>query len=287
MSDATYKIITRDDSGGAPLLIVKFQVEYEVILNADRFTELQKTVAQFSDGVTGDKLTPEETLLWEDELRRIGSYRNAIGELAPYQFMELETKPKTIPRGLLHQILTTFEENAKSEIRLFVTGSVPNFSLNINWGTLTYTFPIPQDQIEPSKTAFSQASVAAQKCINEGQDPDKATQSILDTIKAVAGTGKVTIDIYKCASAMSKASRSGVLGILGAFVTSCTDIFADLSTLIENFIKEQEERDAAARQKQQDEVDAGIDRISKCPNIDAGIEKSRDIDRAEIISRTA
>jgi hypothetical protein len=287
MSDATYRIITRRDAGGSPLLIVKFLVEYEVILNSDRFTQLRETISTYADGVLGNKLTPEETRLWEDEFRRMGSFRNSIGELAPYESMELETKPKAIPRGVLHQILTTFEENANSEIRLFVTGSVPNFSLNVNWGTLTYNFPVPPDQLEPSIRAFTEANVKAQQCIDEGKDSDKTTEAIIDAVKTVAGTGKVTVDIIKCATAMAKASKAGWAGVLTAAVGSCTDIFVDLYKLLTDFAKQQAEKEAIARQKKQDEFDEGMERISKCPDIKSGIEKSRDIDRAEIIGRTA
>ncbi|MGF6595273.1 hypothetical protein ABIE20_005519 [Pseudomonas sp. 2835] len=40
MSDATYRVQTRIDGHSSPLLIVKFQVEYEVVLNTDNFKEL-------------------------------------------------------------------------------------------------------------------------------------------------------------------------------------------------------------------------------------------------------
>lgn len=55
MSDATYRIKARKNINGKPLLIVTFNVDYEVLLDQERFEQLSSTVVKYSDGVEGER----------------------------------------------------------------------------------------------------------------------------------------------------------------------------------------------------------------------------------------
>ncbi|WP_250537109.1 hypothetical protein [Caballeronia sp. AZ10_KS36] len=124
MAGSNYIVRARKDIDGSPLLIVTFNVEYEVLLNKDRFEDLHKSVVRYADGVSGEKLATEEFQFWDVELKRLGGLRNSLGELPAYALMNIETKQNPIPRGLLHQILTDFEANTSKNINVFVTGHV-------------------------------------------------------------------------------------------------------------------------------------------------------------------
>ena len=277
MSDATYRIKTRVDANGSPLLIVNFQVEYEVVLDTERFTEVHNTVGQYAEGMNNEKLTTEEFRLWEDELKRMVNLWNQLGEMNPYILGQLETKPSSIPRGLMHKILTTYEENTKSRVNIFTTGTAPNFSLNFNWGTLTYSFPIPPGAMRETQQAFAQMSAKTQQCIDEGKDWEKTKEALWETAGTVAGTGKVTYDIIKCALVLGGTAEAPALVL--AIETFCTDIVTDLADMLDAIEAEKAAKEAAEREIHQKDIELKIRDSFRCADIPAGIEKSRDIDK--------
>lgn len=276
MSDATYRIKARLDGNKKPLLIVNFQVEYEVVLDADRFNNLHSTVVQYSDGVKGEKLTADEFRLWDDELKRIANLRNQLAELDPYYLNELELKPSSIPRGLLHQILTTYEENTKSVINIFSSGNYPNFALNLNWGTLTYSYPIPISEIKQFPQAMAAVSAKTQQCIDEKKDWDNTKDALWETATTTVGVGKVTVDIIKCVVGLAKGAKDPIKILDTA--SACVSVVTDLTALIDAIEKEKAEKEAQERERHQQEVEDKIREHLRCADVEAGIKKSRDMD---------
>ncbi|MGF6595272.1 hypothetical protein [Pseudomonas sp. 2835] len=231
----------------------------------------------FKDGVQGEKLTSEEFKLWENELSRMNALRNLIGELDPLFFNELETRPSPIPRGLLHQILTTYEENAKSKVNVFITGSAPNFSMNFNWGTLTYSFPLAPGEMRQTHQAFVKMSEKTQQCIDEKKDWDKTKEALWQTAATVAGTAKVTQDIIKCGLVLGAAAEVPAFILL--LENACADIVSDLADMLDAVAAEKAARDAMERERYHRDVEDRIRRSMECADIEGGIMKARDLDK--------
>ncbi|TCV62708.1 hypothetical protein [Pseudomonas fluorescens] len=286
MSDATYRIKARKNINGKPLLIVTFNVDYEVLLDQERFEQLSSTVVKYSDGVEGEKLTSEEFRLWGDELKRMWAFRNSMGELPPYAQMELETKPSVIPRALLHSILTSYEETTKQPVNIFVSGQAPNFSLNINWGTVTYSAVVPANQAKATLGALTELNAKAEQCLAEGKSKDETKKLLLETGAAILGAGQATKDVVDCTIAIAVACEFP--GAIPAVIFECKEAYDSIADLLEAFEKEKRAKEQAEREQHQQQVEANIERISHCRELrESGIQKSRDIDGAMIGMRTA
>ncbi|WP_409286761.1 hypothetical protein [Pseudomonas guariconensis] len=286
MSDVTYRIKSRSSIDGKPLLIVSFNVDYEVLLDTDRFEQLSSTLTTFADGVKGEKLTREEYRLWDDELKRMFGFHNAMAELPPYAKMELETKPSNLPRALFNSILAHFEENKEQQVNVFVTGQAPNLSLNVNWGTVSYSAAVPAGQARGTLEGLTQIMDVAQQCVADGKTKDEIKTAVLETAGAVKATGKVTKEVVECAIAIAVACEFPIA--IPTTLKACKEAFDSIVELNDaadaaKAAKEQAERDAAQRR-----TEAAIDRATHCPVVrDTGIERARDFDGAVIISRTA
>ncbi|WP_410952976.1 hypothetical protein [Pseudomonas sp. S1(2024)] len=279
MADANYRIKVRRDVNGSPLLIVTFDVQYEVLLNQDRFQNLTKSVVKYSDGVEGEKLTQEEFLLWGDELQRMLEFKNSMSELRPYAMMELETKPSSIPRGLLHQILTHYEENTTKPIHIFITGKSPNLNLNFNCGTITYSASISASQVPETRKTLGQLSEEAQRCVDLGKTKDEVVKSLKDIGEASIRVGKVNKEVIECVVTLPGLAAGAAAAKVA--VDQCKEWLDSIQELNDAYSKEQEEKDRAAREQHHLDTEAAIERALKCADVyGEGIEKARDFDQA-------
>lgn len=285
MADAAYRIKVKRDINGTPLLVVSLHVEYEVVLDSDRFTELHRSAARYADGVEGQKLTQEEFRLWEEELRRMGQFRNSLGELPSYALEALETKPCRLPRGLVHQILTDFENNTSKSVNIFATGQYPEFALSFNWGAVSYSIPLSASEITANLELLSRIGREAQKCIDDGKPTEDILRTVGEVIATVHETAGTTSDVIECAGAVALACRNP-MAIPLVFLT-CGDVVQDIKAMIEAAETAKREKEKAEREKQQRIMEDSIDRMSRCREVrNTGIERARDLERAIIHSRS-
>lgn len=279
MVDASYKIKLRRDISGTPLLLVTFDVQYEVVLNQDRFQSLSNSVVKYSDGVKDEKLTQEDFLLWGDELKRMWDFRNSMGELPPYAMMDLETKPSPIPRGLLHQILTDYEKNTTKPIHIFITGKSPDLSINFNCGTVSFGVAIPALQAAETRNALGQLSAEAQHCVDQGKTKDEVVQILKDVGEATIRGGKVVKEVIECAVALPALLTGPVAAKI--MLDQCQQWMESIQELNDAYSKEQAEKDRIARERHHMETEAAIERSLRCADVyGVGIELAQDFDKA-------
>lgn len=214
------------------------------------------------------------------------AFRNSMGELPPYAQMELETNPSVIPRALLHLILTSYEETTKQPVNIFVSGQAPNFSLNINWGTVTYSAVVPAIQAKATLGALTELNAKAEQCLAEGKSKDETKKLLLETGATILGAGQATKDVVDCTIAIAVACEFP--GAIPAVIFECKEAYDSIADLLEAFEKEKRAKEQAEREQHQQQVEANIERMSHCRELrESGIQKSRDIDGAMIGIRTA
>lgn len=286
MGAASYKVKVRQDINGRPLLIVTFDVQYELILNQERFESLHRSVERFAEGIDNEQLTKEEFLLWTDELNRMVNFKNQVSELPPYIFLQLEPKPSPIPSGLLYKILSDYESNTRQPLNIFISGDAPNLSVNFNCGTLTYSVPIPATQAAETARALNQLSAEAQRCVDEGRNRDETIRALRETGGAVINTGKVTKEIVECAVSVAGVV-AGPPGISNV-VKQCEQAAASVQQLNDIYSRTQAEKEREARERYQEQTVRDLERGFQCADVyGEGIERARDLERGILEGRTA
>uniref|UniRef100_UPI002027A12B hypothetical protein n=1 Tax=Caballeronia sp. AZ10_KS36 TaxID=2921757 RepID=UPI002027A12B len=164
-------------------------------------------------------------------------------------------------------------------------GQCPDFFLNINWGTISYRMPMIASDIDGNIKSFEKIANSSQSCIDEGKTIDEVKRVAKETGKAIDDTSKTTASVVECVGAIAGACVEPAAIPLVYF--ACRGAYDSVKELLEAAEKEKAEREAAAREEAAKRKEEAIDRAARCGSISAGIERARDFDGADIISRTA
>ena len=274
---ATYKLRTKIDSSGAPLLALTVRVEHELIVDGPSIQKMTKIVQ--NAGEQGD-LTKDEKEEWLLSLASMKAILSATNG-APAGTIGLQTDWLSIPSAFVDELTKQFAALFAGTLRIYAVGQPPNSFMVLGLGRTTVQVPVAISDVpviladlkkisdflaNPPQPTGATPLAAKRRTQSKPQKParrlvkltDAEQKAVEDGLTVLKATLKVTVPAVACAATLTTiaVSEGVALPVVGAAIGSCAATVQAIKDLSDAAA-------AAASAAQKAQLDRDFERVSR------------------------